>query len=103
MYYRNSNAAILVYDITNLESFNVLKIWHTELLNNVPNCLLIIIGNKIDLDGEAREVDPAIVEEYAKEHNIRFYETSSKSGKNVNEVFMELGSMLTEKFSEPST
>lgn len=103
MYYRNSDAAILVYDITNLESFDALKHWHTELLNNVPNCLIIIIGNKIDLDGENRQVDPSIVEEYAKEHNIPFYETSSKTGKNVNEVFMDLGNMLMEKHSQSNT
>lgn len=102
MYYRNSDAAILVYDITNLESFNALKHWHTELLNKVPNCLIIIIGNKIDLM-ESRQVDPSIVEEYAKQYNIPFYETSSKTGQNVNEVFMDLGKMLMEKHSQSNT
>lgn len=99
MYYRNSDAAILVYDITNEESFNVLKLWHTELLNNVPDCLIIIVGNKTDLDGAAREVDRELVAQYAKEKNLQYFEASSKSGDNVNEIFTNLGNMLIQKFS----
>lgn len=102
MYYRNSDAAILVYDITTLESFNVLKIWHNELLNNVPDCMVIIVGNKTDLN-ESREVDSELVEQYAKERNLKFYEASSKSGDNVNEIFTNLGSMLVNKFSSDVT
>lgn len=100
MYYRNSDAAILVYDITNLESFNVLKIWHSEILNNVPDCLVFVVGNKLDLDGDLREVDQKMVEEYTKEHNLISFEASSKTGKNINEIFSEIGMTLVTKFAK---
>lgn len=100
MYYRNSEAAILVYDISNLESFNVLKLWHEEIQNNVPNCLVFIVGNKLDLEEEGkREVDRSLVEEYAKEHNLPFFEASSKTGHNINDIFTEIGVTLTKKYS----
>jgi GTPase SAR1 family protein len=61
MYYRNADAAVLVYDVTDpvcieiilishsQESFAALRSWHTELQKNVPNCIIVLVGNKMDL------------------------------------------------------
>lgn len=49
MYYRNADAAVLVYDITDSESFSSLQSWYQELQKNVPNCIIILAGNKLDL------------------------------------------------------
>ena len=56
MYYRNAAAAIIVYDITNEATFEVLQEWITELNRLGPaNIVLAIAGNKCDLE-ETREV-----------------------------------------------
>lgn len=49
MYYRNCDAALLVYDLTDAESFSALQSWYQELQKNVPNCIIVLAGNKIDL------------------------------------------------------
>lgn len=49
-YYKDAQVAILVYDITSANSFEVIKNWMVELRNNGPsNLLAIIVGNKVDL------------------------------------------------------
>lgn len=49
-YYKDAQVAILVYDITSANSFEVIKNWMVELKNNGPsNLLAIIVGNKVDL------------------------------------------------------
>lgn len=60
MYYRNAAAAIIVYDITNESTFDVLQEWITELQRlGPPNIVLAIAGNKCDLE-ENREASFSI-------------------------------------------
>lgn len=78
MFYRNSNAAILVYDITNYTSFEGMQRWVAELKRHVDEpMVLMLVGNKVDLEG-GREVmvDEAIG--YAKKIGAHHYETSAK-------------------------
>jgi len=95
MYYRNADAAVLVYDITDPESFSSLRSWYQELQKNVPNCIILLAGNKLDLDRAVPRESP---EEFAKEHQCPLLEVSSKTGERVEELFMTLGSALTERF-----
>jgi len=97
MYYRNADAAVLVYDITDSESFSSLQSWYQELHKNVPNCIIILTGNKMDLSNE-RKVSRENAEEFASQKECSLIEVSSKSGENVNELFTKLGNLLTEKF-----
>jgi len=97
MYYRNADAAVLVYDLTDSESFTSLQSWYQELQKNVPNCIIILAGNKLDL-GDDRKVSRETAEEFAHEKECPLLEVSSKSGENVEELFTQLGSLLTEKF-----
>jgi len=64
---------------------------------NVPNCIIILAGNKADL-GEDRKVAKEHAEEFAHEKECPLLEVSSKTGENIEELFTKLGSMLTEKF-----
>ncbi|UZJ56602.1 hypothetical protein CBS101457_005922 [Exobasidium rhododendri] len=58
MYYRGSNAAVIVYDITNPSSFQDVKTWIDELRKNVHSDLIIhIVGSKADLAARSRKVD----------------------------------------------
>lgn len=76
MYYRNANAALLVFDVTNYTTFSEVKSWILELQKNVQEPMfLLLVGNKIDLD-EDRAVsrEEAIV--YAQSIGAQFLETS---------------------------
>lgn len=69
MFYRNSNAAILVYDITKYSSFENMQQWITELKRHVDEpMVLILVGNKIDLE-QNRQVRSK-TESYDKTLNI---------------------------------
>jgi len=94
----NADAAVLVYDITDDDSFNVVKSWYQELTKSV-GCLMVIAGNKLDLT-ENRKVDKTKVEQYAQEKDIPVVEVSSKDSSNIQDLFRRLGNMLIEKYPE---
>tara|TARA_B100001758_G_scaffold190722_1_gene167694 strand:+ start:2766 stop:3368 length:603 start_codon:yes stop_codon:yes gene_type:complete len=86
IYYRNSKVALIVYDITNLKSFEDAKNWIRELKEILPDCFIILIGNKSDLI-EKKKVDIDNSKTFAKKNNINFIETSAKTGYNVDKIF----------------
>ena len=91
MYYRGAAAAIVVYDITNKESFNGAKSWVKELQRRGdPNVVIALAGNKADLQDKRKvEIEEATM--YAEENNILHMETSAKSATNVRHLFQEIG------------
>ena len=93
-YFHSSDGFLLVYDITDLNSLNSLNYWIEQIKANAPeNTKRIIVGNKSDLENE-RKVSKEEGEEFAKKHNIKFYESSAKEGFNVNEVFEYLANEI---------
>lgn len=76
MYYRNANAALLVFDVTSHNSFEEVKSWVLELQKNVQEPMfLLLVGNKIDLEQKrAVSREEAIV--YAQSIGAQFLETS---------------------------
>lgn len=97
MYYRNADAAVLVYDLTDSESFGALQSWYQELQKNVPSCIIMLAGNKLDLERD-RTVAKESASDFASEHECPLIEVSSKTGENIDTLFNKLGAMLTEKF-----
>lgn len=90
IYYRSSNGAILVYDITDEDSFQKVKKWIKELKKMLgADITLAIVGNKIDLDRD-RNVDPEMAQSYADSVGATHYETSAKNNVGVEEVFVGL-------------
>lgn len=76
MYYRNANAALLVFDVTSYLSFNEVKSWIHELQKNVQEPIfLLLVGNKIDLDAE-RAVSREEAFIYSQSIGAKFLETS---------------------------
>ena len=89
-YFRNALAAVLVYEITDKESFKALDHWLTQVRDWAPEATLCVIGNKSDLSSR-RKVTTEEGETYAKENDIDiFFETSAANGSNVKETFCDL-------------
>uniref|UniRef100_A0A1I8I8W5 EF1_GNE domain-containing protein n=1 Tax=Macrostomum lignano TaxID=282301 RepID=A0A1I8I8W5_9PLAT len=86
IYYRGSRAAVLCYDVTTADSLDRAKFWAGELAKHEPDCRVYLCGCKLDLateDPAARTVSPAAV----KNLGASIFETSSKTGENVAELF----------------
>ena len=90
IYYRDANGALLVYDITDTESFLKVKNWVKELRTMLgQDVVLTIAANKSDLERD-RQVDEADAERYADSVGASHIHTSAKADRNVNEVFLDL-------------
>lgn len=88
-YYRYAVGAVLVYEITEKESFKALDMWLSELHNWAADIPIVLIGNKSDKG--PRKVTKDEGANFAKENNIDlFFETSAVDGTNVNDAFEEL-------------
>eukprot|EP00268_Persea_americana_P019487 TRINITY_DN19978_c0_g1_i16.p1 TRINITY_DN19978_c0_g1~~TRINITY_DN19978_c0_g1_i16.p1 ORF type:complete len:155 (+),score=17.09 TRINITY_DN19978_c0_g1_i16:263-727(+) len=94
MYYRGAAAAVVVYDITSMDSFVRAKKWVQELQRQGnPSLVMMLVANKADLESK-REVDSKDGEFYAQENGLTFIETSAKTAQNVNELFYEIGKYI---------
>ena len=86
MYYRGAVGALVVYDITSLQSFNNIHEWIKGIRDVEPDCELMIVGNKEDLD-DLRQVDFEALQIVAEKYKCEYMEVSAKSNKHVKEVF----------------
>jgi len=103
MYYRGAQAAIVVYDITNADSFERAKNWVKELQRQGnPNIVIALAGNKCDLSAK-RAVAVPDAQAYADENGILFMETSAKSAANVNELFVAIAKKLPKTPPRPQS
>ena len=81
---------MLVYDITDLESFKDLNSWLIEIEKNAhKNVYKILVGNKCDMESE-RKVTVEEGKDFAAQYNMKFFETSSKESTNVSEAFITM-------------
>lgn len=126
MYYRNAQAALVVYDITKPSSLTKAQHWVAELHRQAsPGIVIALVGNKFDLaaaageespedadadaapaaegeevnedDGsDARRVPTKTAKAYADEEGLLFFETSAKTGQNVAEVFTAIANAIPE-------
>jgi len=87
-YYRGTHGVIVVYDVTNLESFGNVKRWLQEIDQNCDDVVRILVGNKHD--HPERKVTLAEAETLADQMNITFFETSAKDNFNIEKVFDEI-------------
>ncbi|KAJ8440617.1 hypothetical protein Cgig2_031034 [Carnegiea gigantea] len=89
-YYRGALGAVVVYDITNRQSFNHVTRWVEELRDRTDGSIVImLVGNKADLSSQ-REVPTEQAVEFAKDQGLFFSETSALSGDNVEAAFFKL-------------
>lgn len=95
IYYRGAKAAILCFDLTDKSSFDRIRFWIGELHQHEEECKLYLCATKYDLveeDPELRAVPSPAAKSLAVDCMAELYETSSKTGKNINELFTKIAS-----------
>ena len=86
-YCRGANGILLLYNITNRESFDSLNSWLTEIKKNAnQNLSLILVGTNCDLE-DKRKVTYKEGKDFARKNGIKFIEVSAKNNINVKEAF----------------
>jgi Ras-related protein Rab-21 len=96
MYYRGAKAAVLVFDITNEETFFKAKSWLKDLkVHADPDVVVCLAGNKCDKEAV---FDLKQCEEFAKTVDAVFIKTSAQSGEGVNKLFTELTRRIVEVY-----
>ena len=95
-YYRNTNCVILVYDITNKESFYNLPYWISDITNTTVEPVIILVGNKNDKNKE-RQVSKEEAINLAEQYNMLFMEVSANNHKSVNKIFSESIKLIDKK------
>ncbi|CAO3634277.1 unnamed protein product [Mucor hiemalis] len=93
-YIRDSSVAVIVYDISNRESFLNTSKWIDDVrAERGDEAIVVLVGNKTDLN-EKRNVTTEEGEKRAKELNVMFIETSAKAGHNVKILFRKIAQAL---------
>ena len=88
-YYRGAHGIILVYDVTNRESFDNIVNWVDNIERYSKNPRLILIGNKTDLPNK-RVVSYEEALDYSNSLGLSFLETSAKNNLNIEDIFTKL-------------
>lgn len=98
-FYKNADAVILVFDLSDIKSFTKIEMWLTEVLKNTYNddIKFILIGTKSD---KYKMVKDTMITEFKKKHNLDYYELSSKKDdrtiiiKPFNKLAVEVNAKL---------
>ena len=102
-YFKGAHGILLLYDVTNKDSFKNLENWLIEIeKNSNQKVLKILIGNKCDLT-EDREITTEEGQTFANRNGMEFMETSAKMNTNVSEAFTTLGKLMIEFNSKTNT
>merc|ERR1712043_5697 len=105
-FYRGAGAALICYDLTETASWKKVKFWTKELLEICENCILAIVGCKLDLitdEKVLRGVQPEEVQQYAATVNATTYETSSLRNTHVHKVFYDICEAYSRRSVKPLT
>jgi Ras-related protein Rab-1A len=102
-YYRGAHGIIVVYDVTDMESFNNVKQWLHEIDRYAcENVNKLLVGNKSDLTAK-RVVSTEQGKEFADSLGIEFLETSAKTSTNVEQAFLTMASQIKARMKTQPT
>ena len=87
LYYKGKNGILVVYDITNRQSFDDINNWLNDIKEKAnKNTIILLVGNRCDLEN-GRVVTFQEGKDFADNNGIKFIETSAKTNQNVDEAF----------------
>ncbi len=96
-YYRGAHGIIVVYDVTDPESFNNVKQWLQEIDRYATEGVnKLLVGNKSDMS-DKKAVEYTVAKEFADGLGIPFLETSAKSATNVEQAFLTMARQIKER------
>jgi len=99
-YYRGAMGFLLMYDITNEDSFNAVQDWATQIKTySWDSAQVMLVANKADMENE-RVVSTERGEELARQLGFDFFETSAKENLNVSQSFDRLVDVICDKMAE---
>lgn len=102
-YYRGAHGIIVVYDVTDQESFNNVKQWLNEIDRYATESVnKLLVGNKCDLTDQ-RVVSYEAGKVLADEVGIPFLETSAKDSTNVEQAFMKMTAEIKSRMASQPT
>merc|ERR1712224_266608 len=102
-YYRGAMGILLVYDVTDENSFQNIRNWVRNIEQHAAdNVDKILIGNKCDMKDQ-KVVDKSRGQELANHYNIRFFETSAKSDINVKDAFYAISKDIKKRLMDSNT
>ena len=85
---------IVMYDLTNRDSFENIKSWFNLIKQATSNKTIILIANKLDLAKEERIVSESEGEKNTKENDIMFFEGSGSTGENIDKIFIKIAETI---------
>ncbi|PRP78357.1 hypothetical protein PROFUN_13752 [Planoprotostelium fungivorum] len=89
-FYRGANGILLIFDVTDINTFLKIRTWIEEIKKNAPESVsIVLVGNKSDITAH-RMVDAVEAGAFADKHRIKYVETSAKSGEGIQEAFETL-------------
>jgi Ras-related protein Rab-1A len=102
-YYRGAHGIIVVYDVTDNETFSNVKQWLQEIDRYASEGVnKLLVGNKSDLTSK-KVVEYTVAKEFADQLNIPFLETSAKSATNVEQAFLTMAKQIKDRMGATST
>ena len=104
--FQRVQGVILMYDITKHETFEHLDIWLNlikQMTNDIP---IVLVGNKLDQEDNienGRSVEYSEGEDYARENNLDFFETSALDGTNIDKIFGTISEKILKNLQDSRT
>ena len=93
LYLRNADACVIVFSLVNDESFRALDDIYAKTVDKSDNVYMVLCGNMAD---KADDLNTGPFEDWARDHNVKFFATSAKTGEGLSELFMDVASALVD-------
>ncbi|XP_054162474.1 uncharacterized protein LOC128960425 [Oppia nitens] len=101
-YYRGAMGIILMYDVTNIDSFKHIPYWFHNIEENAsPDVVKILVANKSDAQ-QLRVVDHESGLQLAQQYSVPFFECSCKSNINIHQIFHDITQLIHKQYEQQS-
>lgn len=98
MYYKGAKAIIIVFDVSNISSFEGAKKWLNEIESNSKGAVTALCGNKCDIKNRA--IDESIPKTFCSEKKMMYFETSAKENIGITEMFDNIAEEIKKNRTE---